>query len=92
MPTKSTKYGKTQEKSKPSIFDWRTMFLKNSGGLSSKRVLGVLGIITCIIVFIAAFIFEKEVPEFGEFLLICCVSLYGVELIPNIWNKTINKS
>lgn len=77
---------------KPSKFDLRTIFLKNSGGLSSKRILAVIGILVCIGVFIAAFITEKEVPEFGEFLLICCVSLYGVEIIPNIWSKTINKS
>lgn len=72
--------------------NWRTIFIKNSGGLSSKRILSVIGFLTCVGVFIAAFILDKEVPEFGETLLICCISLYGVEAIPNFWQKTINKS
>lgn len=92
MDTQKKPIKSGKQENKVSTFDWRTIFLKNSGGLSSKRVLGVLGIVTCILVFVAAFIFEKEVPEFGEFLLICCVSLYGVEIIPNIWKKSINKS
>ena len=71
---------------------WKTIFFKNSGGFSSKRILSVIGFLTCVGVFIAAFILDKEVPEFGETLLICCISLYGVEAIPNFWQKTINKS
>lgn len=72
--------------------DWKTIFFKNSGGFSSKRILSVVGFLTCVVVFIAAFILDKEVPEFGETLLICCISLYGVEAIPNFWQKTISKS
>jgi hypothetical protein len=29
-------------------FDWRTIFLKNSGGISSKRVCGILGWLCCL--------------------------------------------
>lgn len=75
-----------------SRYDWRTIFLRNSGGLSSKRLLSIIGFLTCVGIFIAAFILDKEVPEFGDILLICCISLYGVEAFPNFWNKTINKS
>ena len=71
---------------------WITLFLKNSGGLSSKRLLAIVGFFTCIILLVAAFITGKEVPEFGDTLLISCLSLYGVEIIPNIWSKNINKS
>ena len=68
-----------------------SLFLKNSGGLSSKRVLAIIGVLTCVGVFIAAFVLDKQVPEFGEILLISCISLYGVEVIPNFWSKTINQ-
>lgn len=71
---------------------WITLFLKNSGGLSSKRLLAIVGFFTCIILLIAAFITGKEVPEFGDIVLISCLSLYGVEIIPSIWSKNINKS
>jgi hypothetical protein len=37
-------------------FDWRTIFLKDSGGLSSKRVLGVIGFIISAIIFVFGFI------------------------------------
>lgn len=73
-------------------YDWRTVFLKNSGGFSSKRLLSVIGFLTCIVLLIASFILERPVPDFAEVMLICCVSLYGVDTIPSFWNKTINKS
>lgn len=81
-----------RQRNHKSRYDWRTIFLRNSGGLSSKRILSIIGFLTCVGVFIAAFILDKEVPEFGDTLLICCISLYGVEAIPNFWQKTINKS
>ena len=71
---------------------WYTIFQKNSGGFSSKRILSIIGVITCIGIFIAAFILEKDVPEFGETLLMGCISLYGIDKIPNFWTKSINKS
>jgi len=79
-------------KNKDPRFDWRTIFLKNSGGISSKRIISIIGVLACVIVFIAAFITGKQVPEFGDTLLIGCLSLYGIESIPNFWTKTINKS
>ncbi len=91
MQEKSTNYGeKTLEKE--NKLSWITIFVKDSGGLSSKRILSIIGFLTCVGLLIAAFILDKEVPDFAETLLICCVSLYGVEAIPNFWNKSINKS
>ena len=84
--TKSTTCGKTDN------ISLKTFFLKNSGGYSSKRLLSIIGFLTCICIFIAAFILDKEVPEYGDILLICSVSLFGVEVIPNFWKKSINKS
>lgn len=72
--------------------NWKTIFLKNSGGLSSKRILSVIGFISCVAIFVAAFITDKQVPEFGKTLLICCVSLYGVEIGTDWFSKSINKS
>ena len=75
-----------------SRFDWRTIFLKNSGGISSKRVIALIGVGICFGLLIAAFVNEKEIPEFAEVVFIGCLSLYGVDIIPNFWSKTINKS
>ena len=85
------KYQKTYNKPN-SKFDWKTIFQKNSGGFSSKRILSVIGFLTCVIVFVAAFITGKEVPEFGEVIFIGCISLYGIDTVPNFWSKSINKS
>lgn len=79
-------------KIKDPRYDWRTIFIKNSGGFSSKRILSIIGFLTCVGLLIAAFILDKEVPEFAETMLICCISLYGVDAIPNFWTKSINKS
>ena len=67
---------------------WLSIFMKNSGGLSSKRILSVIGILSCIGVFIAAFITSKQVPEYGDILLLSCISLYGVEVIPSFLKKS----
>ena len=83
-------YNKPYQKNK--LPSWYTIFLKNSGGFSSKRILSIIGFLTCVSLLIAAFILDKQVPEFGETLLICCISLYGVDAIPNFWTKSINKS
>ena len=74
-------------------FDWRTIFQKNSGGISSKRVLAILGSFICFGILVAAYIQQKEVPEFANVVFIGCLSLYGVDAIPSgLWSKTISKS
>jgi len=83
---------KDMRNSYKNIPSWYTIFQKTSGGLSSKRILSVIGILSCIIIFIISFILEKDVPEFGETLLMGCISLYGIDKIPSFWSKTINKS
>ena len=71
---------------------WYTIFIRNSAGFSSKRIIAVLGVLISFCLLIAAYIQCKEVPEFGEIVFIGCISLYGVDVVPNFWSKTINKS
>ena len=76
-----------------SRFDWRTIFLKNSGGISSKRVLAIIGTVICFGILIAAYIQQKEIPEFANVVFIGCLSLYGIDILPNgLWSKTISKN
>lgn len=73
--------------------DWRTIFIKNSGGFSSKRIIAMLGSFICFGIFIAAYIQQKEVPDFGNVIFLGCLGLYGVELIPSgPWSKTVTKT
>lgn len=72
-------------------FSWKTIFQKNSGGFSSKRIITLLGVAICFSLLIASYISGKEIPEFAEIVFIGCLSLYGVEGLPNIWNKSITK-
>lgn len=74
-----------------SRFDWRTVFLKNSGGISSKRVCGLLGWITCICIFICGFIMDKDIPEYGEIIAITSATMLGIDCVTSIWNKNITK-
>lgn len=60
-----------------------TILLKNSGGISSKRVISLLGTFICFSLLIVGFITGKEIPDFAEVIFIGCLSLYGVEIIPN---------
>lgn len=76
---------------KASRFDWRTIFLKNSGGISSKRVCGILGWITCLGLLIAGFITKIEIPQYAELIGILSASLLGLDSITGIWQKTITQ-
>lgn len=82
---------KNKRRKRDPRFDWHTIFIKNSGGLSSKRIIAIIGVLICFILLISAYISEKEIPEFADIVFIGCLSLYGVEVIPNFWSKTINK-
>lgn len=71
-----------------SKFDWRTIFIANSGGLSSKRICGVLGWILCLILLIVSFCCDKEVNEFADYVLITSASLLGVDSLSGIFTKS----
>lgn len=73
-----------------SRFDWRTIFLKNSGGISSKRVMGILGWLCSLGILIAGFITAKEIPSFSELIAITSASLLGLDAVTSIWQKKIN--
>jgi hypothetical protein len=71
-------------------FDWRTIFVKNSGGISSKRVMGILGWIVVLIILIFGFILDKNIPEFAEMIAITSASLLGIDCVTSIWSKSVN--
>ena len=88
----SSIYGNRNHNQIQSKFDWRTIFLKNSGGISSKRIIALLGAFVCFGILVAGYIQQKEIPEFANVVFIGCLGLYGVDVIPSgLWSKTINK-
>lgn len=58
-----------------------TIFQKNSGGLSSKRVCGFLGWIVIMFCCIWCVIKGTDAPDFITELIIGCASLLGVDSI-----------
>lgn len=73
-------------------FSWKTIFQANSGGFSSKRVFGALGMMICLLLLIAAFITGKPLPDFTEIVYITSASLLGLDNVTGIFSKTINQS
>ena len=69
-------YLKTSQK-----IPFRTIFQKNSGGLSSKRVCGFLGWIVIMFCCIWCVIKGTNAPDFITELIIGCASLLGVDSI-----------
>ena len=69
-------------------YDWRTVFLANSGGLSSKRICGIAGWIVCLILLVVGFITYKEINEFADYVLITSASLLGVDSLSGIFTKS----
>ena len=70
---------------------WKTIFFANSGGFSSKRVFGALLVTSALIIFVLAFALEKDVPEFGDMIIITGTSLLGIDSVSNIFQKRVNK-
>lgn len=70
---------------------WKTIFFANSGGFSSKRICGILAWIVVLVVFVAGFITQKEIPEFGDLVIITSASLLGIDSVANIFQKRVNK-
>ena len=58
-----------------------TLFQKNSGGLSSKRVCGILGWLVAMFCFVWCVIKGTAAPDFATELVIGCVSLLGVDSV-----------
>ena len=88
MQTKSTNSG--EPKHNPQ-FDWRTIFLKDSGGISSKRFCGLFGWIVCLGILIAGYIMQKDIPQYAEMISIISASLLGLDSITGIWQKSVSQ-
>ena len=87
------KYTRTtnRRKNKQPNFDWRTIFVANAGGFSSKRVLGVFGFLTCLGLLISGFIMDKEVPQFADMVIITSSSLIGIDAFRGIFSRNTSE-
>lgn len=65
-----------------------TLFQAKSGGLSSKRVCGVLGWVVCLVLLICSAIFKFSIDEFADYVLITSASLLGVDSLQGIFTKS----
>ena len=75
-----------------SSISWKTIFQAHSGGFSSKRVFGALGMVICLSLLIASFIINRPVPDFAELVYITSASLMGLDNVTDIFKKTIEKT
>lgn len=65
----------------------KTIFLADSGGLSSKRICGVLGWLVCLGIAIYCTIAVIQAPLIIETILWCCMGLLGIDSVTGIWKK-----
>lgn len=75
-----------------SKFNWKTIFQAHSGGFSSKRVFGALGMLICLGILVAAFVMERAIPDFAELVYVTSASLLGLDNVTDIFKKNVNKS
>lgn len=73
------------------LINLKTIFLANSGGLSSKRVCGVIGWLVCLGIAIYCTICSIQAPLVLETILWCCMGLLGIDSITGIWKKFDNE-
>ena len=60
---------------------WITIFLKDSNGLSSKRICGVIGWAAIIFILLWCTLNQVNAPNFFTEFMIGCVTLLGVDSI-----------
>ena len=65
----------------------RTIFIANSGDLSSKRVCGVFGILIVSCIAIGCTIAGTQAPLIVTDLLYAATALLGVDSVTNIWKR-----
>ena len=84
--------GNNQEMSKQNKFNWKTIFQAHSGGFSSKRVFGALGMLICLGLLVASFVIERPIPDFAELVYVTSASLLGLDNVTDIFKKNVNVS
>ena len=73
-------------------FSWKTIFQAHSGGFSSKRVFGALGMTICLGLLIASFVMERPIPDFAELVYITSASLLGLDNVTDIFKKSLTEN
>lgn len=58
-----------------------------SGRVSSKRVMGCIGWLVILAIYIYVAISTKQAPEFTDFLIGAIVTLLGVDSVTNVFKK-----
>lgn len=73
---------------------WRnvkSVFLATKGSISSKRVCGFLGWLTCLAVLVYCTILTVQAPLFADGVLIATTALLGVDSVTSIWKHSHKK-
>lgn len=55
--------------------------------VSSKRAMGIIGWITCIIITLWCTFTDSEAPQITEYLFICSTSLLGISVVTNAFSR-----
>lgn len=65
----------------------REILSARSGQLSSKRVCGVIGFLSCLVLGIVATLKSLTVPGFIDTVVIISAALMGVDSVTSIWKN-----
>lgn len=60
---------------------------RSHSGVSSKRVCGVLGFLTCLGIAVYCTILVVPAPAIVDTILLCCMGLLGIDSVTGIWKK-----
>lgn len=62
--------------------------MANSGGFSSKRLIGLCSYFVCLGLLIYATIVDKQIPDFANMILITSSSLLGLDIFKGLFKKS----
>lgn len=64
--------------------------ISSHSGISSKRVCGVIGWLVCLGVLVYCTINVIQAPLMIDTMLLCCMTLLGIDSVTGIWKKFNN--
>ena len=67
--------------------DFIAKIFKSHSGVSSKRVCGVIGFLTCLGISVYCTVLTLQAPVIVDTILLCSMGMLSVDSVTGIWKK-----
>lgn len=69
---------------------FKSLLSADRGSLSSKRLCGIIGWVTCSVVLILCTVWDRQAPDMVTTFIIASSALLGVDSVTDIWKENFS--